>query len=362
MRGRILFNGNAGVELFERVAPFLRGAAPGRTPRVLVVTAAWGAGERRDEGVHAALRAQALPVSLNLGAWHFWTDLMSRRADVSAVWRETEEVLGAIRGFYLEKTAFHADIIRRGVAEARARVRGFSLGHVHARDPIRPEAVLTGAEIIAHALSRELLASIDALVQNDARMLLSLSEAEDQLHARTGLRLDPEWREVRARLEERILGADALVFLGGSPTELLGALRFFDLQPALLEALRRGATFVATSAGALVMCERIVVYDQGHGDPNARDFRLIDRGLGLVGGLQVLPHCMDRIQTDDPDNLAYLARRFSSRICVGLNEGSYLLVDMARPALTAVGTGDAVYVFGSNGNKRRYAAGEEIEI
>ena len=204
--------------------------------------------------------------------------------------------------------------MRRGVRAVRARRPRFSLGRVNARDPLRPEAVHTGSEIVEKALGRELAASIVALVENDERMLQSFSDAEEALLARTGLRMDPQWRAVRAQLEARILAADTVLLFGGSPQKLLAPFRFFDLRPALLETLRRGATVVASSAGALVLCERMIVYDERNGDPTQRDFRLLDAGLGLVGGLQILPHCMDRIHTDDADNLAYLARRFGSRI------------------------------------------------
>lgn len=363
MKGRILFNGNAGGELIERVAPWVRGSAGGRPPGVLLVTAAWGEGERDDGGIRGLLAGEGLgDAVVNLDAWNAWSAFLARRPDVRSVWLEIEDVFGAIRSYYLEKTAFHASLIRRGVREVRARVPHFSLGGVHARDPVRPEAVLTGLELIEHALSRELVASIDALVDNDSRMLLALQDAEEQLLARTGLRFDPEWRALRAVLEQRLLWADAIVVFGGSPTQLLAPFRFFDLRPALLETVRRGATVVTSSAGSLVMCERMVVYDDYHGDPLVRDFRLLDRGLGLVGGLQILPHCDDRIQTDDPDNLAYLARRFSSRLCAGLNEESYLLVDLAGPTLTSVGARDGVHVFGPEGKKLRYDLGERIPL
>jgi hypothetical protein len=129
-----------------------------------------------------------------------------------------------------------------------------------------------------------------------------------------------------------------------------------------LLTLRRGATFFSISAGALVLCEHVVIYDNFSPDPARREFRLYDRGLGLVSGLQILPHCMDRIHTDDPDNLAYLARRFSSTHCVGLNEESFLLVEPGRPSATAVGHHDGVFVFGPDGIKRRYAFGEAIPL
>ena len=205
-----------------------------------------------------------------------------------------------------------------------------------------------------------MIASIAAIVDNDERMLAAFVEAENQLLARTGLRLDPEWRAIRATLEERILRADAAIFFGGSPTKLLAAFCFFELGPSVLETLRRGGTFVALSAGALVLCERMIVYDAHASDPMKRDFQLLDRGLGLVGGFQILAHCVDCIQTEDADNLAHLARRFSRRTCAGLNQESYLLVKIACPTPTSIGLYDGVYVFGPDGVKTRFDRGERI--
>lgn len=371
MRGRVLFNGNAGSDLLDVSAPFVLGSAHGAPPKVLIVTAAWGPGEYNEGPIKRALYGIGVPSDLrggydrnvyNLCAWHAWADFLGKRPEVARVHADIQVAQDEIRRFYLEKTAFHADLVRRGVRAVKARRPRFSLGRVHERDPLRPEAVHTGSEIVEKALGRELAASIAALVENDDRMLQSFSDAEEALLARTGLRMDPQWRAVRARLEERILSADAVLLFGGSPQKLLSPFRFFDLRPALLETLRRGATVVASSAGALVLCERMIVYDERNGDPTQRDFRLLDAGLGLVGGLQILPHCMDRIHTDDPDNLAYLARRFGSRICVGLNEGSYLLVDLGGPTATSVGRADGVYTFGVDGVKRQYHFGERIPI
>ena len=159
-----------------------------------------------------------------------------------------------------------------------------------------------------------------------------------------------------------ILQADALLLPGGDPAALLGALRFFDLGPALQETLRLCATALGVSAGTLVLCERMVIYDDYAVDPARREFRLYDRGLGLLGGLQVLPHCDDRIHTDDPDNLAYLARRFATHHCVGLNENSLLLVDFSDGSTTSLGERDGVYVFGPDGRKWRYDRGERLAV
>lgn len=369
MRGKILFNGNMGNigALMERVRPWV----PSGSPKVLLVTAAWGPGEFGEGPVKAALNQIGVPSRFeggfdqnigNLCAWHVTRAFLERRPDVAAVAAEIERSEDAIRDFYVEMTAFHAERIRRAVRLARERVPAFSLGQLSPKASVRPEAAHSGAELISAAIGRELAMSLAALVDNDQRMLGALAAADEQLHARTGLRLDPHWRRERAALEERILAADLIFFFGGDPSSLLAPFHFFDLRPALLESLRRGATFVAISAGSLFLCERMIIYDDYNPDPARREFRLHDRGLGLVGGLQIMPHCMDRIHTDDGDNLAYLARRFSTHVCAGLNEESFLLVDMARSAAQSVGEHDGVYVFGPQGMKLCYHRGERIPI
>ncbi|MEW6283107.1 MAG: hypothetical protein AB1758_31125, partial [Candidatus Eremiobacterota bacterium] len=111
-----------------------------------------------------------------------------------------------------------------------------------------------------------------------------------------------------------------------------------------------GTSFYTVSAGSLLMCDRIIVYDdfarEGH------EFNLFNRGFGLVRHLQLFPHCMDRIQTDDPDNLSYLAYRFQHRLCVGMNKDSFLLLE--GDLATSVGKRDGVYVFDPSGEKVRY--------
>ncbi len=376
VRGRILFNGNmSNPTLFaERIRPFLMESAPvGRAPRVLLVTAAWGPGELGESAVKAALNAVGVPSVfqggydrniVNLCAWHTWQEYLRGRPDVAAVARELEAVEEATRRFYVETTAFHASRIRRAIQYARANDPRFRLGRLPLvlRQSVRPDAILSGPELLDRAFSRELVRALEALGENDQRMLATLDEADEQVHARTGIRLDPAWQRARATLEERLLSADAILFFGGSPASLLSCFQFFDLRGAVLESLRRGALLCAVSAGALLLCDRMIVYDDYNPNMEQREFRLFDRGLGLVGGLQVMPHCMDRIQTDDPDNLAYLARRFSTHICAGLNEESFLLVDPAVPKATSVGVHDGIYVFGPAGVKTRYEVGESIPL
>lgn len=372
--GKFLFNGNIGspAALAARIRPWLRGR-DGGPPKVLLITAAWGKGEYGEQGARHALNEVGVPSDwrggfdhniFNLCSWHVWQDYLAHHPRVAAVDAELRAVQEATRKFYVEKTGFHAERIRQAARYAREKLGHFRIGDLPLveREAVRPESALAGRDLLRRALTRELAHDLADLVQNDRRMMQTLQEEEALLAARTGIRVDGDWLRQQRTLVERILSADVIFLFGGDPVALLASLRFFDLRHALVEAQRRGATFVSISAGSLVLCERIVIYDNYSPDPAKREFRLYDKGLGLIGGLQVLPHCMDRIHTDDPDNLAYLARRFSTHVCVGLNEESFLLAEPAIPRAASVGAHDGVYVFGADGVKWRYHAGEQIPL
>lgn len=374
MHGKFLLNGNIGSPslLAQRARPWLR-AGNGGQPKVLLITAAWGQGEYGEQGIRDALNAAGIESNwsggfdqniFNLCAWHVWQDYLARHPRTAAVDAEIRAVQDATRRFYVEKTSFHAQRIRQAARFARDKLGDFEIGRLPMvqTESVQAAAAMSGRDALRRALTRELVHDLTDLVENDRRMMAALAEEDEVVAARTGLRVDSDWLKQQRMLAERILSADVVVLLGGDPDALLNSLRFFDLAPALLETLRRGATIISVSAGSLVLCERMIIYDNYSPDPNRREFRLYDRGLGLISGLQILPHCMDRIHTDDADNLAYLARRFSSHLCVGLNEESFLLVDPAVPRAYSVGSLDGVFVFGADGVKWRYSKGEILNL
>lgn len=151
---------------------------------------------------------------------------------------------------------------------------------------------------------------------------------------------------------------------------LYNRLNFYKLKEAFVEALRRGTNFYTISAGSGVLCNRIILYDDYGKDRHvARDFEFFDNGFGIVTKIQVFPHAMERIKTEDADNLAYLAHRFQSSCCVGMNEESFLLLEtyldvagLPRERFVSVGEKDAVYVFDRLGRKSRKDKGEELVL
>jgi peptidase E len=372
MRGAILFNGNAESDewLVRASAPFLH-ASRHRDPviaasrRTLLVTAGWAEHEHDEGHVKRTLNAIGIPslfdggfdrIHQNLSLLGELDGVLAEAPELAEAFRELRRAEATARRFYLEHNAHTIDLFRRTLREAKAGAPELDLGTLLAdvRHPSGPRA------LARHTLARELGRAFRTLESNDDHLFELLGDIERRAFDAAGALYHPAFRRAKSRLEERILSASTIFLFGGRLDLLLGALRFFRLRDVFVEALRRGAQLVAVSAGAMVLCERVIVYDDFAETP--RDFQLYDRGLGIVQDIQVLPHCMERIQTDDPDNLAYLARRFRHHACVGLNQRSLLLLELSPRRASSIGDDDGVYVFGPDGRKRCHRGGEEVGI
>lgn len=224
-------------------------------------------------------------------------------------------------------------------------------------------------ELQYHFCCQDVQHTLASIVENDARMVDVCDELDLSFFASSGVTQNPAWREHKKRLEERILSANSLFLFGGYVAVLANRLNFFKLKGAFVEALQRGTCFYAVSAGTAVLSRSIILYNDfadRHG--GSSEFEFFDNGFGILSGVQVFPHCNDRIKTDDPENLAYLARRFQSSCCVGLNQQSFLLVEgetdsegHLRERFTSLGDKDGVYVFDPTGRKVVRRKGEVVD-
>lgn len=379
MRGRLFFNGNVRAEndLVMAARPLLldsrhRDPEIAESRKVLLITAAWGEDEHREGHIKKALSQIGIPNRFqngfdrnqeNLSAYHLYQEFCRFEPKLASQWEERDELIRESREIYLQKNTFFISQLRRAMDELHRRTPGRNLARAMAEPTRRfthAPAHFDGDRLLGFFLEQDLRDTLQRLIDNDERMVNLLHELDEQFVDGTGLHLNDTWLRLRQELSERILSANSILIFGGHFRNLHRSLNFFRLRESLIEALRRGTSFYTVSAGSLMLCERVIIYDDFE---DGREFQLYDRGFGLVRHLQIFPHCMDRIQTDNPDNLAYLAYRFQNRTCVGLNEDSFLLME-ASPELrcTSVGDGDGVYVFNSRGEKHRYDQGEQIPL
>jgi peptidase E len=379
MSGKIIVNGNARAEADLIYAtkdhilssrhqdPEIR-----RERTVTIVTAAWKEREHTEGHIKKALYEIGIEPRfeggydqrvVNLSVFHALREFEKRDPSLARAHAERDELIRRTRSVYLEKNGFYTAQMRRAFGHLRQFQPEMRLSEVLENAPSKGHRIpgrFRGIELLKDFLVEDLGDTVSRLVENDHRLTRLITDLDHQFREGVGLVYHPLWQELRAKLESTLLNSSTVIIFGGHLEELHRSLNFFDLRGAFVESLRRGTTFITVSAGSLILCERIIVFDDF---AREREFQLFDRGFGMVRNLQIFPHCDDRIQVDDPNNLAYLAHRFGEQRCVGLNEGSFLLLDQDEAGLArSLGNDDGVYVFDRSGQKRRYNCGEELAL
>ena len=140
-------------------------------------------------------------------------------------------------------------------------------------------------------------------------------------------------------------GADLIYLTGGNPAHLLDALRDSLLLAKIRAALKRGAVVAGSSAGAMVLGERMRFRGEWHD------------ALGVAPGVAVLPHHEradpDAVLADIADELA------AGTTALGIDGATGCVADGAD-GWRVLGAG-AVAVYAA-GRWRRYGAGERFAL
>lgn len=391
MKGFIVINGNARFESDfihsqrDRLLSSHHVKSSVRNWRkVLLITAAWRKDEFNEGHVKESLFSIGVPSKKsggveqniqNLGLYHEFNRLKDMDQGLYALYHRKQEVIKKTKEFYARKNNEFLAILRDQVRMMKEIFPETSLAGILNYNVLHHSRDLTGfdeRELFHHYCCQDLQDTMSKIIENDQLMLRICGEIEGYFRDRSRVDEHPVYIAMRDEFRNRILSANSIFLFGGHMPVLLNRLKFFDLRDAFREALCRGTNFYTVSAGSMALADKVIVYDDfghaaegGHG----REFEFFDKGLGLVTKVAIFPHCMDRIQTDDPDNLSYLANRFSSGVCVGLNEKSFLLVETVQDPhsgsvsdrFVSIGKGDGVYVFDQSGRKLCRGYGEVVE-
>lgn len=248
------------------------------------VTAGW---EER-EAEHGELREHVEREVKNLEVW----------ARVERVFAEDPELFEAMRQRH--------DTLRRVQALYRLRLQGLL-------DPLRELDRRTDPPEL---LAPERDAAMDMVRELDAQHVQRVAVIHREFEAR--------WRPAERaavvrekKAIEKLLGdASCLLIAGGHVGVLLHRLRLFGLF-----ALWGNRPVVAWSAGAMVLCERIVLF---HDFPpeGSHHPEVMEAGFGLVPGFVAFPHAEKRLDFADLFAMRTLARRFDPAFCGLLEKGA----------------------------------------
>jgi len=149
---------------------------------------------------------------------------------------------------------------------------------------------------------------------------------------------DPAWRA-------RLGSARFLYLAGGEPRHLVATLAGTPAWSGVLDALEAGATVAGSSAGAMALCDRMLVPGSAVTEP----------GLGAIADLVVLPHFPGWA-----DRLVPAARAVGTGRMVGIDECTGLVIDGETCRVLGSG-GVRLFDVGDGAARERWAADAPAE-
>jgi hypothetical protein len=274
----------------QRHVPIVRSAVetlvPAADAPLAVVTAGWEEREAEDQ----ELRDHVQRPLQNLAVW----------ARVERIFEQDRELLAAMRARH--------DALRSAQELYRLRLQG-------QMDALRELFRRSDEDAMVAAERHDALVMLQGLdSQHVARVAQIHHDFEARWHPGERAAVQREKRELQKLLRE----TSCLLIAGGHVSVLLHRLRLFDLL-----GLHGDRPVVAWSAGAMALCERIVLFHDS--PPQGSSWaEVMEAGMGLLPDLVALPHAQRRLRTDDERNMRLFARRFAPAMCALLDPGSRL--------------------------------------
>lgn len=390
MKGSIILNGNIRFEtdfvynFKEKILSSIHSDPEVReNKKVLLITAAWQKNEYNEGHVKRALNDIGIPSIYengydrniqNLSIYHEFNKFKAREPELYKFYHEKQENIIAIKDFYRRKNSSVVSLLKSQLKQVVTEFPGTSMSRIMDYDVEKESATLVDKNIVEHRFHyycRDIKHIMNSIIEMDNEMVEVCREIDDYFFQKSNIMENPTYKKMKEKMEQRIASANSIFIFGGNIAVLLNRLNFFKLKMAFLRALANGTNFFTVSAGSDVLCDKIILYgwvDLDSNKPDA-DFEFFDNGFGLITKLTLFPHCHDRIKHDDPDTLSYLAHRFKSHLCVGLDQHSFLKLETyiddegkMYERYVSVGKQEGVYVFDKSGRKiiRHYGEGLEI--
>ena len=239
-----------------------------------------------------------------------------RIATITAGWREREsedaelhEVLEE-RTYNLRLYTRLLDVIDKDLPFARA-ARSYN------------EAVDELAAVYSIRIQRT-LDTVYALERRHVREAIADAALDDLRAELDGPIGDSEVIAYHRATVSGILGdSSAVAITGGHVGILLRTMQLF------VEPLPAALPTIAWSAGAMVLTDRVVLYND-LGPQGFHGAEVWSRGLGRVPDVLALPHARRRLKVDDPMTVQVFVRRFAPAVSLLLDDGARVVIGPYR--------------------------------
>lgn len=266
-----------------------------RPGRVVYITAGWRHDENDDEALKRDVGVNGM--SLPLYAW--FEELAKTAPGLFAAHHQQQDEIRKLKAMYRLRLAPALESVRVMLAQK----------DLHP-DASYVQEELDDAIAVLRGLRTRFIAHCDVARQAFV----------DRAHPTHHPKVQRRMADVRNILAD----ARAVLIAGGHVGVLRSRLEFFGLGPLLTEAMEQGTRVIAWSAGAMALCDEVVLF---HDDPptGQHNAEVLDRGLGLAPGIVYLPHARQRLFLDDRVRVSLLAARFNPVPCIGVENGAVLI-------------------------------------
>ncbi len=246
--------------------------------KVAVITAGWQERESEDDDLTEALEGRSVNLTLHArGEQLFKADVALAQAH-----SERQVTLRRLQDIYRLRLE-HALEAEREVRESGV-----------------PESLREEVEA----------ATVDAIRSLDAWHLQQCARVRAQFDEKFAADKRPSIVRHHDELLRLIDDCEAVAIAGGHVAVLTNRLLMFGLNKLI-----GTRTLFAWSAGAMAVCERVVLF---HDDPpqGKAACEVLDAGLGLVKNVVAFPEPERRLHLADADHVKLLARRFAPARCL----------------------------------------------
>jgi hypothetical protein len=390
MKGSIILNGNIRFEVdyifkfrerllsSNHVDPEIQ-----KNKKVLLITAAWRKEEYNEQHVKKALSDIGIPSIMkdgydvniqNLAIYHEFNRFRESEPELYRLYHEKQENIKAVKNFYRKKNLSLVDILKSQMKQVKEEFPGTAFSQVMDYCVEGEICGLVHKDVRQHRYHyycRDIQNTLKQIRDMDSEMEAVSREIDEYFFNKSRVEDNPTYQSQKKLFEERILSSNSIFIFGGHVGVLMNRLNFYKLRDTFRQALKNGTNFYTVSAGSDILCDKIILYgwvDLEHPD-SRRDFEYFDKGFAFISKVTLFVHCQERIKTQDPDTLSYLAHRFRSSICVGLDQLSFLCLETHRDPdgsiydrYVSVGRDESVYVFDKSGRLIEKRLGEELEV
>ncbi len=259
---------------------------------IVTITAGWRDSEAETDELQAAIES---PIE-DLNLYHQAEKIFALEPELHALHRERQDKLLELQRLYRMR-------LTPTMAAARKLLRE------------------KGEPDLLRLEQRAAISQVRALDRHHVKRISAIHQDFDTRRAALVI---PSAARLRQSIQRKVVESGLVLIAGGHVAVLINRIRLFRLLDVLANK-----PIIAWSAGAMVLCERIVLF---HDDApqGKRDAEVLDAGLGIVNNVIPLPHAKSRLDWSSRTRMALFSRRFAPASCCTLDNGSMIQLENNR--------------------------------